>query len=93
MLRKVLMMFLFIGASEIFFILLIVLLFFGADSIPEIARGLGRGIYEIRRATQDIKNEITKSAQEVIEKEEIAEQAETIRKLKDEIEGTISRKR
>ncbi|WP_037360050.1 Sec-independent protein translocase subunit TatA/TatB [Schleiferia thermophila] len=87
------MMFLFIGASEIFFILLIVLLFFGADSIPEIARGLGRGIYEIRRATQDIKNEITKSAQEVIEKEEIAEQAETIRKLKDEIEGTISRKR
>ncbi|GCD79328.1 Sec-independent protein translocase subunit TatA/TatB [Schleiferia thermophila] len=86
-------MFLFIGASEIFFILLIVLLFFGADSIPEIARGLGRGIYEIRRATQDIKNEITKSAQEVIEKEEIAEQAETIRKLKDEIEGTISRKR
>lgn len=87
------MMFLFIGASEIFFILLIVLLFFGADSIPEIARGLGRGIYEIRRATQDIKNEITKSAQEVIEKEEIAEQAETIRKLKDEIEGTISRKK
>lgn len=86
-------MFLFIGAGEIFFILLIVLIFFGAESIPEIARGLGRGIYEIRRATQDIKNEITKSAQEVIEKEQLTEQAEAIRKVKDEIEGTISRKK
>lgn len=86
-------MFLFIGFGEIIFILLIVLLFFGADSIPEIARGLGRGLYEIRRATQEIKNEITRSADEVIEREKLSDTTKEIEKVKQEIEGTISRKR
>lgn len=85
--------FLFIGFGEIIFILLIVLLFFGADSIPEIARGLGRGLYEIRRATQEIKNEITRSADEVIEREKLSDTTKEIEKVKQEIEGTISRKR
>ncbi len=35
--------FLFIGGPEIFVILLIVIMFFGADKLPEIARGLGKG--------------------------------------------------
>ncbi|MCX8148536.1 Sec-independent protein translocase subunit TatA/TatB [Thermaurantimonas aggregans] len=86
-------MLLFIGFGEIVFILLFVLLFFGADSIPEIARSLGRGIYEIRRATQEIKNEITRSAEEVIEKEKLNDTTKEIEKVKQEIEGTISRKR
>ena len=83
---------LFIGVAEIFFILLIVLIFFGAESIPEIARGLGRGIYEIKRATQEIKSEITNSANEVIEEEKLPNPVESLNKIKDEIEGTISRK-
>ncbi|WP_245966098.1 twin-arginine translocase TatA/TatE family subunit [Thermaurantimonas aggregans] len=86
-------MLLFIGFGEIVFILLFVLLFFGADSIPEIARSLGRGLYEIRRATQEIKNEITRSAEEVIEKEKLSDTTKEIEKVKQEIEGTISRKR
>ncbi|MFN4299888.1 MAG: twin-arginine translocase TatA/TatE family subunit [Thermaurantimonas sp.] len=86
-------MLLFIGFGEIVFILLFVLLFFGADSIPEIARSLGRGIYEIRRATQEIKNEITRSAEEVIEKDKLNDTTKEIEKVKQEIEGTISRKR
>ena len=36
---------------------------FGADKIPEIARGLGKGMRTIRNATNDIKGEITKSAE------------------------------
>lgn len=55
---------LFISGAEIGFILFIALMIFGADKIPEIARGLGKGMRQIKNATNDIKNEITKSAQD-----------------------------
>lgn len=55
--------FLFIGGPEIFIILLIVVVFFGADKIPEIARGLGKGMRQIKDATNDIKREINDTAQ------------------------------
>lgn len=54
--------FLFISGAEIGFILFIVLLVFGADKVPEIARGLGKGMRQIKDATNEIKGEITKSA-------------------------------
>ena len=57
-------MLLFIGAPEIIIVLLIVVMVFGADKIPEIARGFGRGMRQIRYATNDIKREITNSAEE-----------------------------
>ena len=56
--------FLFISGAEIGFILFIVLMVFGADKVPEIARGLGKGIKQIKNATNDIKNEISKGAKE-----------------------------
>ncbi len=37
---------------------------FGADKVPEIARGLGKGMRQIKDATNDIKSEISKSAKE-----------------------------
>ena len=40
----------------------IVLLVFGADKIPSIARGLAKGMTQVRRATNEIKTEIQKSA-------------------------------
>jgi sec-independent protein translocase protein TatA len=46
------------GGSEIVLILLLVLIFFGAKKIPELARGLGRGIREFKDATKEIKDEI-----------------------------------
>ena len=36
---------------------------FGADKVPEIARGLGKGMRQLKDATNDIKSEITKSAE------------------------------
>ncbi len=54
---------LFISGAEIAFILFIVLMVFGADKVPEIARGLGKGMRQIKDATNDIKSEITKSAE------------------------------
>lgn len=42
--------------------MLIVVMVFGADKIPEIARGLGKGMRQIKDATNDIKKEINDSA-------------------------------
>ena len=53
---------LFISGAEIFFIVFIVVMIFGADKVPEIARGLGKGMRQIKDATNDIKNEINKTA-------------------------------
>ena len=47
------------GPFEIILILLVLLLLFGAKRIPEIARGLGKGIREFKDATNDIKQELT----------------------------------
>jgi|TARA_B110000908_G_scaffold78551_1_gene94275 sec-independent protein translocase protein TatA len=56
--------FLFIGGPEIFIIILIVVMVFGADKIPEIARGLGKGMRQVKDATNDIKKEINDSAKD-----------------------------
>lgn len=50
--------FLFISGQEIFIILLVVLVLFGANKIPDIAKGLGKGMREFRKATDDIKREM-----------------------------------
>lgn len=46
------------GPTEIILIFLVVLLLFGAKRIPEIARGLGKGIREFKDATNEIKQEL-----------------------------------
>ena len=58
-------MLLFIGTPEVIFILFFVLLFFGSDKIPEFARMMGKGIREFRRATEEIKREITDEAKDI----------------------------
>ena len=51
-----------IGGGELFFIILVVLMLFGSDKVPEIARNLGKGMQQLKNATNDIKSEIHKSA-------------------------------
>ena len=51
----------FISGAEIIFVFFIVLLVFGADRIPSIARTLAKGMTQVRQATNDIKREIQKS--------------------------------
>ena len=55
-------MFLLISGAEIFVILVIVVMLFGADKIPELARGLGKGMQQLKSATNEVKKEITESA-------------------------------
>ena len=57
------MIFLFISGAEIVFIFFIILMIFGADKIPDIAKGMAKGIKKVKDATQEIKTEIKKSAE------------------------------
>ena len=47
-----------LGATEIILIVLVILLFFGARKLPELAQGLGKGIREFRKATREIQDEV-----------------------------------
>ncbi|MCX7986960.1 MAG: twin-arginine translocase TatA/TatE family subunit [Bacteroidales bacterium] len=53
------------SGSEILLILLVILILFGADKLPELARGLGKGLNEVRKASDEIKNELLKHSNEI----------------------------
>lgn len=55
-------MLLFIGGPEIVVILLFIVMFFGSKKIPELARGLGRAMREVKDASNEIKKEIRDNA-------------------------------
>jgi sec-independent protein translocase protein TatA len=57
----------FVGPQEIIIILIIVLLLFGGRKIPELMKGLGKGMKEFKAATKDDEGEKTKSDNEKIE--------------------------
>jgi sec-independent protein translocase protein TatA len=52
-----------IGGGEMIFIIFIALMLFGADKIPDIARTMGKAMAQLKNATNEIKSEITKSAE------------------------------
>ena len=51
-----------IGGGELIFIMFIVLMLFGSDKVPEIARTMGKAMAQLKHATNDIKSEIQKGA-------------------------------
>ena len=77
--------FLFISGQEIFVIFLVILLLFGAKKIPEIAKGLGKGLREFKKATDDIKKEMDDYSKDV--KKDINEIDNEITKIKDDLKG------
>ena len=50
-----------LGGWEIVLILAVVLVLFGAKKLPELAKGLGQGIKEFKKATREVSEEITNS--------------------------------
>ncbi|MGY2131230.1 Sec-independent protein translocase subunit TatA/TatB [Hymenobacter sp. HD11105] len=50
-----------LGGGEIMLILVVILIFFGANKIPELARGLGKGIREFKDASSEIRSEIERA--------------------------------
>jgi sec-independent protein translocase protein TatA len=52
-----------IGGGELILIIFIALMLFGSDKIPEIARAMGKGMAQLKNATNEIKSEIQKGAE------------------------------
>ena len=78
------------------FILFIAVMVFGADKIPEVAKGLGKGMRTLRDASNEVKSEIKKSSekQRKVDTKITEDIAQEINKVKDEIEdfsGSIKR--
>jgi sec-independent protein translocase protein TatA len=69
-------LFLNIGTPELMFILLAILLLFGGNKLPELSRGLGKGIREFKDASDNVKREIHRNMNEV--KQNIEESAQDL---------------
>ncbi|HEX6982227.1 MAG TPA: twin-arginine translocase TatA/TatE family subunit [Balneolaceae bacterium] len=71
------------GGMEIVIIILVILLFFGAKRIPELARGIGQGMNEFRKASDEIKKELEHGKKEDFssrKKEAVKEEDESQKK-------------
>ena len=65
------LLFLNLGGGEMVVIFLVIILFFGSNKIPELARGLGKGIREFKNATNGVQREIEESMKEVPKKDDL----------------------
>jgi sec-independent protein translocase protein TatA len=80
------------SGGEIFVIMLFVLIFFGAESIPKISKQLGKVMYQVKNATDDIKRDIRDSANNI--KKDIMDQSELnnpIKEIKKDLDDTIGK--
>ena len=88
-------MILFISGAELVFVFFIVLLVFGADRIPSIAKGLAKGMTQIRQATNEIKTEISKNTKDKDPTKSIAkdinDSVSDIKKDFDDLKDSIKR--
>ena len=87
------MIFLFISGAEIVFIFFIILMVFGADKIPDIAKGMAQGIRKVKDATQEIKSELKKSAEKKgIDTDTISKEIDKVKDDIDDLTGSMKRK-
>ncbi len=57
-----------LGAPEILLVVLVIVIFFGAKKIPELAQGLGKGIREFRKAAREIEDDVQQETKKLNEK-------------------------
>lgn len=81
------MQILFISGQEILLALALALIFFGAKSIPDIARMMGKGMREFRKATNEIQKEFDDSTSGI--KKEFENSTSGIKKEFDDVNNTI----
>ena len=80
-----------IGGLELGLIILVFIMLFGANKIPEIARGIGKGMKSIKHATDDIKREINDTAEKNESLADLRKDAEDAKKTFEDIQGAIKR--
>ena len=84
------LLFLNLSSGEIFIVFLFILIFFGAESIPKIARSFGKVMYQIKNATDDIKRDIKESTDNI--KKDILDQTDgsnPITEMKKELDDSV----
>lgn len=69
-----------LSGGEILLIILVALMLFGAKSIPEIMRGIAKGMHEFRKATDEIKEELNRSSSGIVDE---------ITELKNDVERQV----
>lgn len=74
---------LFISGGEIIFVLLAIVLLFGSKRLPEIARGIGKGVKQFKDAANEIKKEMTEENQEMVD--DLKDLKKNTDKLKDSV--------
>jgi sec-independent protein translocase protein TatA len=77
-----------LGGGELMLVFLVFLLLFGANKIPEMAKGLGKGLKEFKKATDDIKRELSESTGGLTQ--EITDTTSDIRRNISEITSNIT---
>jgi sec-independent protein translocase protein TatA len=78
---------LFISGGELVLVMLLALLFFGSKAIPDIAKTLGKGMREFKKATNEIKREINDFTPDI--KKDINEVTNIVNKETNEIKKGI----
>ena len=82
----------FISGAELVFVFFVIRLVFGADKVPDIARTLGKGMRQVRNATQDIKSEIEKSAEKQgLDTKQIEQDLKEVKDEVEDIAGSVKR--
>lgn len=82
----------FISGGEIFLVVLVIVVFFGANKVPDIARELGKGVRVLRDASNEVKTEIRNSSANIRQeyesnREKVQSQVEEVKK---DVEETIT---
>ena len=72
-------LFLNLGGGEIFLVLVVMLLFFGSKNTPELARGIGKGIRELKDAMNGVQREINNEINKIDIEKEIKSVDESVR--------------
>jgi sec-independent protein translocase protein TatA len=82
-------LFLNLGGGEIFLVVICVLMFFGTDKLPEMARALGKGMREMKNATAEIQREIENSATEIQRDINVKEHLDELKEATDKLQGRL----
>jgi sec-independent protein translocase protein TatA len=79
---------LFVSGGEIVLVLMLALLFFGADAIPGIAKTVGKAMHEFKKASNEIQREINEHTSDI--KKDVNEVTSTVDKETSEIKKGIT---
>jgi sec-independent protein translocase protein TatA len=80
------------SGGELIFIVFIIVMLFGSKKIPELARGLGKGMREIKNATNDIQQEIKEGARQMNNAKEFTSVEKQVKNLMKDDEQKVEQK-